>query len=101
ERQAVLPVRRHSAAAFADGVDVIREREGHDVGAQAVDDGACLAAGTAVRLRDAYVLAGEIAPVGGELRIECLVELARRVVADVPQFAATAAVFGAAAGEGQ
>src|SRR5690606_41796955 len=50
--QPLLPVLRDEAGRLADGVDVVRQRQGDDVGRQAVDHRARLLAGAAVRLLD-------------------------------------------------
>ena len=50
---------------------------------EAVDDGARLGAGAAMRLLDGDGLAGLLLPVGGEGRVVGLVELAGRIVGDV------------------
>ena len=72
-------------AVLGDRVDVVGERQRHDVGLEAVDDRARLLARAAVRLVDGDVVAGLRLPVLGEGRVEVLVELARRVVGDVQQ----------------
>ena len=70
---------------LGDGVDVGGEREGDDVGVEAVDHRARLRAGAAVRGLDAQRLAGFGLPIGGEGLIDRLVELARRIVGDIEQ----------------
>ena len=74
-----------SFAVFGDRVDVVGERERHDVGVETVDHRARLLARAAVRLADRDLLAGLRLPMLGEGRVECLVELARRVVGNVEQ----------------
>ena len=69
--------------ACGDLVDVALERQRHDVGLEAVDDGAGLGAGAAVRLLDGDGLAGLLLPVGGEDVVVVLVELAGGIVGDV------------------
>ena len=70
-------------AGVGDLVDVALERQRHDVGLEAVDDGARLGAGAAVRLLDGDGLAGLLLPVGGEDLVVGFVELAGRIVGDV------------------
>ena len=77
---------RQSAAILPDCgdlVDVALEGERHDVGLQAVDHGAGLGAGAAMRLLDGDRLAGLFLPVGGEGLVVGFVEFAGRVVGDV------------------
>jgi hypothetical protein len=63
-----------------DRVDVVRERERHDVGVEAFDDRPRLRARAAVRLLDADRLARLRFPVTGKRSIELLIELTRGVV---------------------
>ena len=70
---------------IGDGVDVICEREGDDVGLQAVDDGAGLGAGAPVGLFDFNGLPGFRLPVRGEGLVEFLVKFAGGVVGDVQE----------------
>ena len=84
-RQALLPVERQQLALRGDLVDVARERQRHHVRGQSVDDGARLAAGAAVRLADAHILAGGLLPVLREGDVDVFVELARRIVGRVEQ----------------
>ena len=76
--QALLPVGGDLAGLLGDRVDVGGERQRDDVGREAVDDGAGLGAGAAVRLLDGDGLAGLVLPVGGEGGVVGLVELAGR-----------------------
>ena len=70
-------------AGRGDLVDVALKRQRHDVGLEAVDDGAGLGAGAAVGLLDGDRLAGLLLPVGGEGVVVGFVELAGRIVGDV------------------
>ena len=83
--QPLLPVGRKQPGLLGDLVDVVGQRQRHHVGLQAVDDRAGLLARAAVRLPDGDVLARLRLPVLGELLVEVLVELARRIVGDVEQ----------------
>jgi hypothetical protein len=56
-RQALLPVGGDQLALVGDGVDVIGQRQGDDIGLQAVDHRAGLLARAAVRLLDLEGLA--------------------------------------------
>ncbi len=84
-RQARLPVRRQELALLRERVDVVGERERHDVGLQAVDDRARLLAGAAVRLLDLDDLAGLLLPVRDERGVVVRVQLARRVIRHVQE----------------
>jgi hypothetical protein len=68
-----------------DLVDVIGQRQGDDVGLQAVDHRAGLLARAAVALVDGQGLADLVLPVLGVGGVDVLVELARRIIADVQQ----------------
>ena len=57
-RQAPLPIGGELAGLLRDGVDVVGQREGDDIRSEAVDHGARLLAGTAVRLLDNDIVAG-------------------------------------------
>ena len=82
-RQARLPRRRQPPAHGLNVVDVPGERQSHDVGIQAVDDGARLAARAAVRHLHRHLLPGVREPLRDELLVQLAVQLARRVVRDV------------------
>ena len=82
--QLLLPVRRDQPAP-RDGVDVIGERKGHDVGLQAVDHRARLRARSAVGLLDLDGLAGLGLELSREGLVDRGVELARRIVRHVEQ----------------
>ena len=83
-RQPLLPVRGDQALG-GDGVDVIGQRQRDDVGLQAVDHGARLRAGAAMRLLDLDALAGFLLIGRGERLVEIRIELARRIVGHVEQ----------------
>jgi hypothetical protein len=68
-----------------DRIDVEGERERDGIGFEPVDHRARLLAGAAVRLADRHDLAGPGLPLLRERGVELLVELARRVIADVEQ----------------
>src|SRR5690606_34524100 len=76
-REARLPVRLEPSAVLVNRVDVVRERERHDVGIEAVDHRARLASGAGVRLLHDDVLPGLRLPMRGERGVELLIELAR------------------------
>ena len=84
-RQAGLPSRRDQPGLLGDGVDVGGDAERHHVGLQPVDHRQRLLARAAVALVDGHVLAGLALPIGGEDGVVGLVELTRRIVADVQQ----------------
>lgn len=69
-----------------DGVDVVGEAEGDDVGLETFDDGAGLLAGAAVGLLDFESLAGFLFPGRGEVVVDFLIEFASGVVRDVEDF---------------
>jgi len=83
--EALLPVGRDLAGLLGDGVDVVGQRQRDDIGFESVDYRTCLLAGAAVRLLDGDVFAGLALPVLGELGVEFLIELARRIVGHVEQ----------------
>ncbi len=83
--QTGLPVGRQRPCLLGDLVDVVGQRQGDHVGLQAVDHRAGLLARAAVRLPNGHVLSGLALPVGGELGVEVLVELPRRIVRHVEQ----------------
>jgi len=86
ERELRLPVAVDElAAGERDRVDVIAERERHDVGLYAVDYRAGLLSAAAVRLLDDDLLSRLVLPVARELLVVGAVELARRVVGDVQE----------------
>ena len=70
---------------LADRVGVGPHRERHDVGVEAVDDGARLRARAAVRLFDLERRARALLVGGDEVRVDVAPQLARRVVGDVQQ----------------
>src|SRR5690606_22220692 len=65
-----LPVLREQLGRIGDRIDVVSEGERDDIGGEAVDHGACLFAGAAMRLLDGDVVAGLRLPVGGEGLVE-------------------------------
>jgi hypothetical protein len=79
-----LPIRRDQAA-LGDSVDVISQGQGDDIGFQPIDHRAGLLARAIVGLIDPYVLTGASPPIGREQAVEILVELSRRIVADIEQ----------------
>ena len=84
-REAGLPVGGNEFGPFMERVDVLTERERDHVGLEAVDDGAGLFAGAAVRLFHDDGVAGLGLPMGGEGPVEIGIELPRRIVGDVEQ----------------
>ena len=66
-----------------DLVDVALERERHDIGGKAIDDGARLRTGAAMRLLDGDGFAGFLLPIRDERFVVSFVELARWIVGDV------------------
>jgi hypothetical protein len=84
-RQPLLPAGADHLAFFADRVHVGSQRQGHDIGLEAVDHRACLFARTAMRLLDHDGVAGLRLPVFGEGFVVFLVELAGGVVRHVQQ----------------
>ena len=85
-RQAPLPGGLQTLAEHADRVDVVSERQRHDVGVEAVDHRARLRARASMRLLDRDLLAGLGLPMRREGRIEFAVHLAGRIVGHVEQF---------------
>jgi hypothetical protein len=83
-RQTLLPVRRYEPG-VGDGIDVVGKGQRHDISLEALDHGAGLLAGAAVRLVDGDGVAGLGLPVFGESIVELLIELPGRVVGDVQQ----------------
>ena len=83
-RQALLPVLGEDAL-VGDRIDVVGQRQGHDIGVDAVDDGARLLAGAAVRCADLDVVAGLGLVILGKSGIVFLVKLAGRVIGHVQQ----------------
>ena len=81
--QSLRPSRRNEAA-IGNLVDVIGEREGHDVGGQAVDNRARLLARSAVGLLDLDRLAG-LGELARERRVDVGIELAGRIIRDIEQ----------------
>src|SRR3546814_7836041 len=81
--QPARPIGRQQLAALGDFIDVIGEREGHDIGFEPVNDRARLLARAAVRLLDRQWLTALRLPLLGEDRINRFVQFARRIVADV------------------
>lgn len=68
-----LPVGRDLAGRLGDGVDIAFEGKRHDVGVEAVDDGAGLGAGTAMRSLDRHRFTAVLLPLGGKGGIEILI----------------------------
>ena len=83
--QALLPVGGDQLALLVEGVHVVGEGQGDDVGLEAVDHRAGLLAGAAVGLLDGDHLVVAVLPVFGEGGVVVLVELAGRVIGDVEQ----------------
>src|SRR5690606_17298075 len=81
--EASLPVGGNLAGLLGDGVDVVGQGQGDDVGFEPVDHRPRLFPRAAVRLLDGDGLAGLRLPVAGELGVEVLVELACRIVRNV------------------
>ena len=79
--EAFLPVHRKKLRLRGEDVDVIAQRECHDIRLQPVDDGAGLLAGAAVGL---FELDG-LPILRGERLIDLLVELPRGIVGDVEE----------------
>ena len=79
------PVGRNQLAGRHQRVDVVGERQGDDVGLEAVDDRARLASRAAVRLVDGDVLPGLGLPLLGEGDVDRLIQLAGRIVGDVEE----------------
>ena len=85
-RQTRLPVFRQGLAQLGDLVDVTGQRQGNDVGAQAVDHATGLLARTTMGLLDGHgVVRMGLFPVLGELGVVFLIQLTCRVVRHVEQ----------------
>ncbi len=80
-----MPVLRQEPGIFVDRIDIGCEREGDDIGLEAVDHGAGLLSGAAVRLLDGDGVASLGLPVGGEGGVVIDVKLAGRVVGHVEE----------------
>ncbi len=80
-----LPVGGQQFGFLGNGVNVVRQRQRYDVRLQAVDYGAGLRAGPAVRLLNRDVLAGLGLPIFREGPVVVLIQLARGIVRDVQQ----------------
>lgn len=70
---------------FGDGVDVVGQRQGHDIGFQTVNDRPGLLAGTAMRLLDFHRFTTLAIPMLGESRIKLLIEFASGIVGNIEQ----------------
>ncbi|MNC36400.1 hypothetical protein D3C75_849210 [compost metagenome] len=81
-RQAFNPV-LIDASAFRDGIHVVSQRQGHDIGFDTVNDRRCLLTGTAVRLADHHVVAGFLFPVRRERFVVLIVQFTCRIVRHV------------------
>ncbi len=83
--QTLLPVGGEKPAVGGNGIDVVSQRQGHDVGFQTIDHRTRLLAGRAMRLIEIYGLAGLFFPDLAEFLIEFLVELPRRIIRHVEE----------------
>ena len=83
-RQPALPV-LGDLALLRDGVDVVGQRQRHDIGIQPVDHRARLLARAAMRLVDPQRIAALGFPVRGERLVVLDIKLARRIVRDVQE----------------
>ena len=79
--EALLPVRGKKLRLRGEDVDVIAQRECHDIRLQPVDDGSGLLAGAAVGL---FEMDG-LPVLRGERLVDLLVELPRGIVGDVEE----------------
>jgi hypothetical protein len=83
-RKTLLPVGRNQLT-FDQGINVVSQRQRHDISLQTVAHAHRLLAGTAMRLTNTHALPGLALPVLVERRVEVFVKLAGRVVGDVEQ----------------
>jgi len=81
--QPLLPVAREQAGLFRNRIDVIGDRQRHDVGFQSIDHGPGLLAAATVRLFHHDLLPLLLLPVRGEGPIEFLIEFTGRIVGDI------------------
>ena len=84
-RQPLLPIGRDLVRFGCDRVDVGGKRERDDIGVEAVDHGARLRAGAAVRGLDRHRLARVRFPLLRERLIDRTVEFARRIIGDIEE----------------
>jgi hypothetical protein len=82
-RQPLAPIRGYLSRLFDNGVDVGLERQRHDVGFDAVDNGAGLRAGAAMRLTNGDCLAGLRLPILDEGGVVGAIKLTSRVIGNV------------------
>lgn len=68
-RQLILPARLDQTLS-GDGIDIISQRQGDDIGIKAVDNSTGLLAGTAVGLFNRYSIPGFLLPVRGKGLVE-------------------------------
>ena len=80
-----MPILREQACQFGDLIDVVGDCKRDDVGLQAVDHGAGLLAGAAVRLLDRHRRTSLFLIMLREVSVEFFIEFARRIIRDVEQ----------------
>jgi hypothetical protein len=82
-RKSYQPVGWNERRLFRDGINIVRQRQGHHVSFQAVDDGPCLFARPSMGLLDRHLLTRLGQPVLGKGRVKLLVQLPGWVIGHI------------------